>query len=78
MSFLLVVTDRDQETFTIEGPMIDDTVWVNAVYEAQHKGRNVNCHTPGPGSVEEVAARMRMDFPYRYVPAGSIVQPNRG
>lgn len=73
--FLLVVTDRDRNEFTIEGPMTDDTDWNAAVVAAQKSGRYVNCHTPGPGTKEQVAERVAKELKLTRVQAGSIVRP---
>ena len=42
-SFLLVIVDEDHRTFTVEGPMVDDTRWNEAVCNARTAGRNVRC-----------------------------------
>jgi hypothetical protein len=70
--FYLVVVDRDQGQFTVEGPMTDDTEWNEAVCAAQKDGRKVNCSSsPGP------RARLEQDFArdhgFRLVQSGSIV-----
>jgi hypothetical protein len=74
--FLLVVTDRDRGEFTIEGPMSDDTRWNSVVVDAQRAGRQVNCHTPGPGTKETVAARVAIQLRLKEAQAGSIVHPS--
>ena len=73
--FLLVVTDRDTNAITIEGPMTDDTPWTNAVRAAHDAGRKVSCHKPGPGTREEVAQRESKHLELKLAPSGSIVQP---
>ena len=71
--FLLVVTDRDKNIFTVEGPMSDDTRWIEAVCAAQDAGRRVNCHTPGEDlDVDRVIFHFSKQFPE---PRGSIVRP---
>ena len=60
--FLLVVADRDTKTFSIHGPMTDDTPWIKRVVAAQNEGRGVNCHTPGSKVRDEVARAMRAQF----------------
>jgi hypothetical protein len=51
--FLLVITDDDNRSFTVTGPMTDDTEWNNRVCDAQARGRRVNCHTPGRSQTRE-------------------------
>ena len=36
--FFLIVADRDKRVFTVEGPMLDDTAWSEAVGRAQKEG----------------------------------------
>ena len=44
-SFYLIVTDRDNNTFNIVGPVIDDNLWNKKVCDCQNQGRQVNCQT---------------------------------
>lgn len=78
--FTLIVTDRDANTFSVEGPMVDDNPWTAAVVEAHNLGRQVNCHVPGGSarsSVKEAASVYAQEFSeVRQVPAGSIVRPS--
>ena len=58
--------DRDPKTFTIEGPMQNDTSWNNAVCTAQAANRKVNYHTPGGdarSNVELAAQIYSKSFP---------------
>lgn len=73
--FLLIVTDRDTNEVTIEGPMTDDTPWTDAVRAAHDAGRQVSCHKPGPGTREEVAQRVSKHLELKLAPSGSIVRP---
>lgn len=77
--FTLIVTDRDEKTFSIEGPMVDDDPWSDAVVGAQKLSRQVNYHVPGGPARSSVAKAARVyaeQYPdMRQVPAGSIVQP---
>ena len=41
--FYLIVTDKDNETFSVEGPMTDDKQWNRAVVVAQKSWRQVTC-----------------------------------
>ena len=75
-AFLLVVTDRDHGRFTIEGPMTDDTPWIDAVESAQKLGRQINCHTPGTGTSREVAKRITQELGLIQAESGSIVRPS--
>jgi hypothetical protein len=66
--FVLIVTDHDAKTFTIEGPMFNDNPWNAAVCNAQKQGRQINCHVPGgiARSSPAVAARMYVEeYDYR-------------
>jgi hypothetical protein len=57
--FWLVVVDDEQKTFTIEGPMIDDTRWNEAVCTAQEGGRSVRCYSaPIQSSRESVRGHL--------------------
>ncbi len=40
-SFYLIVSDRDNETFSVEGPMADDRPWNRVVVAAQKSGRRI-------------------------------------
>lgn len=74
--FLLIVADRDAGTFTVEGPMIDDTPWNNAVCRAQDAKRHVNCSTAGGTNRAEEIASYGQTYGLRYVEPGSIVYPS--
>jgi hypothetical protein len=43
--FYVFLIDEDKNTFNIEGPMTDDTVWLEKGANAQNKGRNVRWQT---------------------------------
>ena len=73
-SFYLIVTDKDEETFSVEGPMTDDRPWNHAVVVAQKSGRRVRC-TPANGSSAEDAARdWLQQYSGKQVPSGEIVR----
>jgi hypothetical protein len=55
--------------------MSDDTPWINAVVAAQKSGREINCHTPGPGTVAELSASYAKQTGLTHAPSESIVQP---
>jgi hypothetical protein len=51
--FLLVIVDDDRHTFSVVGPMMDDTGYIDRVSAAQAKGREVLCHSPGRSQTRE-------------------------
>ena len=70
--FFLIVADRDQRVFTVEGPMVDDAEWNEAVGRAQKQGRNVMCCSVGcdrSRAEKDYAAGSR----FQLAPSGSIV-----
>ena len=69
--FMLVVVDEDHEMFSVEGPMMDDTLWNSAVCRAQDEGRRVRCFSVPSGHDVGVELGSRMER----VPSGSIVYP---
>jgi hypothetical protein len=75
--FVLIVADHDNQTFSVEGPMVDDNPWSKPVVDAKEGGkRNINCFVPGGLAKHnaEIAAREYVrEFGYTQVPAGSIV-----
>ena len=73
--FVVIVTDKEANTFSVEGPISDDTRWGNAVCDAQKQGRRVNCHVPtGITSIEVAAAQYGRAYPdMTRVERGSIV-----
>jgi hypothetical protein len=72
--FFLVVADWDICVFTVEGPMIDDTPWNEAVVRAQEARRHVNCCNPG-GTRDEAVRAYRQAYGLRLVEPGSIIHP---
>lgn len=50
--FYLIVIDKYQKTFSVEGPMTDDRQWNHAVVVAQKSGRRVRCSTANGLSAE--------------------------
>lgn len=58
--FFLVIVDDDRHLFSVEGPMSDDTGWINRVTEAQERGRRVRCYDAGRGQTRgQVAAEAK-------------------
>ena len=45
-TFYLFLVDDDNKIFSVEGPMSDDTGWIERVVKEKDKGRNVKCFTP--------------------------------
>ena len=76
--FVLIVVDHDAKEFCIEGPMVDDRSWNDAVCDAQEAGRNVSCHTPGGdarSNVDVAAESFHRSYPeMERVSAGGILQ----
>ena len=74
--FFLVVRDDDKSTFSVEGPMADDTEWIDAVIQAQSKGRQVKCFSV-PGAQDSTQLRVRYAAQEKLVnvPSGSILFP---
>jgi hypothetical protein len=57
--FYLIITDKDNGTFSVEGPpMTDDRVWNHAVVVAQKSGRQVRCSTASGSSAEENSSKL--------------------
>src|ERR1700745_1966855 len=54
-SFYLIITDKDNGTFCVEGPMTDDRLGNHAVIVAQKLGRQVRCSTASGLSAEDPA-----------------------
>ncbi len=73
--FCLVVVDRDQKTFSVEGPMTDDTRWVSAVSRVQEAGREVNCSSSNTVNLDQVAAEYAATYGFLRVAQGTIVKP---
>jgi hypothetical protein len=70
--FFLIVADRDKRVFTVEGPMVDDTEWNEAVGRAKREGRQVTCCGAGSDrcrAEKDYAAASR----FQLAPSGSIV-----
>ena len=70
--FFLIVADRDKRVFTVEGPMVDDAQWNEAVGRAQKEGRPVTCCGAGSDrsrAEKDYAAASR----FQLAPPGSVV-----
>jgi len=40
-AFFLIIIDEDRNEFSVEGPMVDDSWWIEAVVAAQKSGHRV-------------------------------------
>jgi hypothetical protein len=72
--FFLIVTDKDNETFSVEGPMIDDRQWNHAVVLAQKSGRRIRCSPANVASAEDAARDWLQQYSGTQVPPGEIVR----
>jgi hypothetical protein len=72
-SFYLIITDKDNGTFSVEGPMTDDTLWNHAVVVAQKLGRQVRCSTASEFSAEDTARNWLQRYSGKQVLPGEIV-----
>ena len=73
--FYLIITDKDNGTFSVEGPMTDDRLWNRAVVVAQKSGRQVRCSTASGSSAEDTARNWLQRHSGKQVPPGEIVHP---
>ena len=71
--FYLIVTDKDNGTFSVEGPMTDDRLWNHAVVIAQKSGRRVSCSTASGFSAEDTARDWLQRYSGKQVLPGEIV-----
>ncbi len=66
-SFYVVVKDNEKRTFSISGPMSDDTRITNQVCEEQDKGRNINCFSTDEGrTMDEVRLAVEKQLGLKY------------
>ena len=72
--FYLIITDKDNGTFSVEGPMTDDRQWNHAVVIAQKAGRHVRCSTASGFSAEDTALQWLRRYSGEQVLSGEIVQ----
>lgn len=71
--FYLIITDKDNGTFSVEGPMTDDRLWNHAVVAAQKSGRQVRCSMASGSSAEDAAQNWLQWYSGKRVPPGEIV-----
>jgi hypothetical protein len=75
--FYLYVVDHDKGEFSVEGPMTDDTPWINGVVAVQKANRQVNCCTASGSETREAAIKAwQAEYPHKLVPRGYIVSPD--
>ena len=75
--FFLIVADRDQGFFCVEGPMTDDQPWINAVRHAREQfNRRIMCGPAGPDR-DALALEFQRAKKLAGVPPGSIVRPRQ-
>ena len=72
-SFYLIITDKDNGTFCVEGPMTDDRLWNPAVVVAQKLGRQVRCSPASGLSAEDTAQNWLQRYSGKQVLPGEIV-----
>ena len=73
--FYLIITDKDNGTFSVEGPMTDDRQWNHAVVAAQQLGRQVRCTTATGYSAEDTARNWLQRYSGKQVLPGAIIHP---
>jgi hypothetical protein len=71
--FYLIVTDKNDKMFSVEGPMTDGRHWNHAVVMAQKSGRQVTCFTANGSSSEEGARDWLQRYSGKQVLPGEIV-----
>ena len=71
--FTLIVANHDNKTFTVEGPMADDTPWIVA-RERQAGTRNITCFTTHEPPAEAALNYVRQ-LNYHQLPRGAILHP---
>ena len=73
--FYLIVTDKDNGTFSVEGPMTDDRPWNHAIFVAQQSGRQIRCTTGTGYSAEDTARNWLQRYSGKQVLPGAIIHP---
>jgi hypothetical protein len=73
--FCMIITDKENGAFSVEGPMTDDGLWNHGVVVAQKAGRQVRCLTMSGLSAEGAARNWLQRYPGKQVLPGSIVHP---
>jgi hypothetical protein len=73
--FYLIITDKDNGTFCVEGPMTDDRQWNHAIVVARQSGRQVRCTTATECSAEDTARNWLQRYSGKQVLPGAIIHP---
>jgi hypothetical protein len=71
--FYLIVRDKDNGTFSVEGPMTDDRPWNHAIVIAQKSGRQVQCFIESGSSPDDIARNWLQRYSAKQVMPGEIV-----
>jgi hypothetical protein len=71
--FYLIVTDKDNRTFSVGGPMTGDRVWNHAVVIAQKLGLRVSCSTASGFSAEDTPRNWLQRYSGKQMLPGEIV-----
>ena len=71
--FHMIITDKDNETFSVGDPMTDDRHWYHSVVVAQKAGRQVRCLTASGFSAEDAARNWLQRYSGKQVLPGEIV-----
>jgi hypothetical protein len=71
--FHMIITDKDNETFSVGDPMTDDRHWNHSVVVAQKAGRPVRCLTASGFSAEDAARNWLQRYSGKQVLPGEIV-----
>ena len=71
--FYMIIIDKRNGTFSVEGPMTDDKHWNHAVVVAQKAGRQVSCCTASGFSAEDAARKWLQRYSGKQVLPGEIV-----
>lgn len=74
LPFYLAVVDDDNKVFSIEGPMVDDTPWIDSVVSEQEKGKAVRCFTLG-SDPDTAADELKKQYGWQPLDQGSILVP---
>jgi hypothetical protein len=71
--FCMIITDKENGAFSVEGPMTDDGLWNHGVVVAQKAGRQVRCLTMRGLSAEGAARNWLQRYSGKQVLPGEIV-----
>lgn len=72
-NFLLCNKDHDRKLFSIEGPMDDDTPWIDLVIKGQKLGKQLQCETLRLDlSKEEAITSIAKSSGYKHVTSKEI------